>query len=51
MKLDARSLVDLTDDLLVTEQPIPEWLSIAWADALAATPPPPAGEEPDREPR
>lgn len=44
--LDPRSVVDLTDELLATEQEMPRWLVAAWTDALARTPP----SDPDREP-
>lgn len=30
------SLIELTEELLLTEQPLPRWLRAAWADALAA---------------
>lgn len=38
VRFSARSLVDLTDDLLATEQPLPEWLRAAWAEALTDAP-------------
>lgn len=38
MTLAARSLVDLTDDLLATEQEIPRWVRAAWSDAFNGAP-------------
>lgn len=43
--LSVRTLLDVTDDLLLTEQPIPRWVAVAWSDALGTAPTPRPGGE------
>lgn len=46
--LSVRTLLDVTDEVLLTEQSVPRWVAAAWSDAFAAAGPPiPAGELPE----